>query len=138
MNVEALDGLISLLEPSEPSCVLLHRPNEKWSFDVYVTSRKPIDKAYEECQALGGGNNTTPKIFYTAVCTKDLDEYIKLNGYTLMGSNQRITMDEPKPLRLNIIPITLPEKEELDYAPGTRLVRDNEPLIYKYKSPNQQ
>ena len=138
--VEVLDGALELISDNTVCNVLVHKPNDKWSFDVFILSEKSADKAFEEYTALGNPpTNSDTRIFYAVVCKTDLNDYVALHKYTLIGEVVRNEVEVNIPIQPNIVPIVIQLPEETTGgAPGTSLVRNFEAPTYKFKSPNQR
>lgn len=134
INSEVIDGIITLIEDTSLGYILLHTPNQKWSYNVTIASEGKIDflnnsfiKYVNKKPSL-----EKPQIFYTMILQKDLESYLEKNNYTLVKTNDQVVE--------NIIPIVV--KKETPTANinaiDTKLIRDSEANTYKFKSPNQR
>src|ERR1035437_6989946 len=88
INAEAIDNLITMVSDDIPCYVLLHKPNDTWTYDVFIISEKPAEYAYAEAISLGMTHPVhTPKIFYAAICKTNLEEYIERTKYKITNRN---------------------------------------------------
>lgn len=133
INSEVIDGLIEPVNENETFYLLMHIPNNKWSYDVKIEKEGNINDIYLDFLNVKD-TKKDKKIFYDIILKKDFNDYLNENNYTELKLTNNIIQ--------NIKQVNIPQKENKIEVKtnirGISLVRDNEPLVYKFKSPGER
>lgn len=121
-NAEALNGLISLLEDNASVYLLVHIPNKKFGWDVYISSEYFAAEGFSELQKLGDQSQIKKgQPYYALVPDFKLKEYVEANeGYEFKMQEPPKT-SAPKPSVTSTVitnPDIAPIRREEDSKPA--------------------
>lgn len=145
-NAEVLEGQITLLPENSKCLLVVHVPNNKWTYDVYQLDTNTAENLQDQLTQLKSKPSLlNPKVHYSIVAQDYLQKYIDLNKYKFYSHHPEKQKNEQTKVLTKILPIpeisVTPESvtpKQIPHASGgPNLIRTSESAIHIYRTPNK-